>query len=200
MASQDTLAEPPGCTRIVEAKGDLDNDGVAELVVIYNTPGHGDFGTLRHLCVYKQRGGQWQLWHRNKTVILPSDHGGTWGDPFEKLEVRNGSIIITHFGGSMYKWLYRHVYRYQHNNWYVIGATSDYFIECRWSKTLDYNLSTGKATFTSITEECDNGDNKKVLSKHRSTLVNKRGPRLMDKFTPGENEMTITGEEYPFSY
>ena len=90
------------------ATGDLTKDGLAERVVVYDTPVATDFGTARQLYIYQQKEGHWQLWQKINGGILPSENGGMMGDPFEGITIERGTIVITHFGGSRQKWTYTH--------------------------------------------------------------------------------------------
>ena len=195
------IRTPVDYNRMAEALGDLDKDGVAELVVVYNTPKEVEMGTERKLYIYKQNNGKWTLWHKNKTAVLSSRHGGMMGDAFEGIDIRNGCIVIYHMGGSRDKWAYTHTYRYQRDNWFLIGATITYFAPCTLSQTFDYNLSTGRINLESSADSCnDDGDNIKTTDASKKTFTKKVVPVLMDSFTPGDNMMKLPGTKDEFYY
>ena len=66
-----------------------------------------------------------------------------------------GHLHGDHFGGSRWKWNYTHRYRFQNNDWQLIGATINYGTPCDYSFTFDYNLSTGNIIYEKDTEFCN---------------------------------------------
>lgn len=55
VVEEDPLPVLEGYEKLGEATGDLDNDGVDEKVVVYNTPRETDMGTEREIHIYKKR-------------------------------------------------------------------------------------------------------------------------------------------------
>ena len=155
---------------ITEKQGDLDKDGIPEKVVVYNTDTLTELGLIRLLCIYKKdANNNWKVWKKSNTAILKSKEGGTMGDPFQEIEIKNGILAIKHYGGSSWHWSYTHKYRYQNNDFYLIGvSTTNSFRED--NTVFDYNLSTSKAIYTSYI----NGvlSNKEVF-KHKMKAVPK---------------------------
>ncbi len=195
------VAVPSGFQKLSEAKGDLDKDGIAELVVVFNTPKKGEFGTERQLWIYKQKGADWKVWHKSIGPVLSSKHGGMMGDPFVSVKIIHGCIEVYHFGGDAEKWQYTHLYRYQHNNWYLIGVTI-INSSCSKVENYDYNLSTGKI-YVSIDKGNCIDDNKKNINANDEnfTLIRKpESPLLMDGFNTGDNEVKLPGEHDSFYF
>lgn len=198
----DSIPVPAGMTQLAVADGDLDKDGIAERVVVYDTKKDTDFGTERQLHIFRRSANGWTLWHRSIGAVLPSEHGGVNGDPFQDMTIQAGCIVIEHFGGSMEKWAYTHRFRYQNNNWYLIGATIHFGTPCKEWKDYDYNLSTGRIEVTEETESCDdNGDNAQT-SKNEQYSFTRKLPALplMDGFYPGDNKVNIPGRDASFYY
>lgn len=183
---------PKGYQVLAEKKGDLDKDGIPELVIVFNTPKEIDFGTERQIWIYKKVGMAWKLWHKSTGAVLPSQHGGMMGDPFDGIEIDHGVLVIDHWGGSAIKWFYTHRYRYQNNNFYLIGTY------IRWGRlpdelnTFDYNLSTGEI----IANIDKNLEGDTPIEAQSITFYNK--PKtlvLMDGFKTGENEVKVPKNE-----
>ena len=194
----DTVATPRNYIKLAQAFGDLDKDNKDELVIVFDTGRAGEMGTERELCIYKKASGIWKFRKKFAGVVLPSRHGGTMGDPFQKVKIERGCIVIDHFGGSREKWSYTHRYRFQQNQWCLIGATINFGAQCDYFWKYDYNLSTGKIAAVHTTEKCD--DNDKIISDTNekfsfSKPVQK--PVLMDSFVPGETLVKVTkGAEF----
>ena len=184
---------PTGYELRAEASGDLDKDGRPEKVLVVETDRTGEFGREREVMVFRWADGAWDLWHSAAGPVLPSEGGGTMGDPFALVEVDRGAIVIDHYGGSSLRWGHTHRYRYQDGDFHLIGATSGFGRpQAEWSE-LDYNLSTGRAVYTRQMFD----DEGKEVTPPETTELTHRLDRLptMDGFVPGENEMKIPGGE-----
>lgn len=188
----DDLPSTDGLEELAIATGDLDKDKVAEKVVVYDTKREIEMGTEREIHIYKKKNGNWRLWHKSIGAVLPSEHGGMMGDPFESLSIERGAIVIKHFGGSRQKWNYTHRFRYQKSSWELIGTTINYGSPCDYFEDFDYNLSTGKYIYTKEVQECE-GDNPKTTDKSNKEARKKlsRLPK-MDGFYPGDNQFVIS--------
>ncbi|WP_336758162.1 hypothetical protein [Aeromonas hydrophila] len=197
LAVNTALAEEPSQKHITskvigEAMGDLDKDGIDEKVIVLDTGLDGEIGTQRTLLIYKKKQDKWVLWHSSQGPILDSTHGGMMGDPFISVDIQRGAIVIDHFGGSRHKWSYIHRYRFNNKSWYLIGATINYGAPCEGFFEFDFNVTTGKATYKTYQDGCDNEDispNFKTEQRDISIPVTK--PIEMDGFYPGSNKLDI---------
>lgn len=184
--AHDAFQDASTYAKLDSAMGDLDQDGVSEKVIVYDTEKVTDMGTERLIRVLKNKNGTWVLWYEAIGAVLPSLHGGMMGDPFEDLAIERNCIVIKHFGGSRHKWNYTHRYRFQHGAFELIGATIIYGSPCDYFETLDYNLSTGKILYSKETEDCDTQSSK--MYKDGMILKPKNLPK-MNGFYPGNNEI-----------
>lgn len=182
---------PNGHKSIGVATGDLDKDKIPERVVVYNTTRKVDMGDEREIRIFKKRNDEWELWHTSVGAVLPSEHGGMMGDPFEGITIERGAIVIKHFGGSNQKWTYTHRYRFQRNTWELIGATIKIGTPCQEMEVFDYNLSTGDYVYTKETERCDNSDKTISSIKEKKEKTRKIDKPKMDRFYPGDNKFII---------
>jgi len=187
---------------IAETVGDLDHDGVDEKVAIYNTDDETELGLERKILIYKLKNDTWEIWHESDGGVLSSEHGGMMGDPFLALEIENGCIVIDHSGEGRTRWGYTHRYRFQKNNWYLIGATISFGeAPCNWN-TFDYNVSTGNLDVTKNTYECD-GEEEEVSKDSTvsySVIMKLDKQPLMDNFSPGDNEVEVPGHKEDVFY
>ncbi|RKF20346.1 hypothetical protein DBZ36_07865 [Alginatibacterium sediminis] len=189
-AQADERPTDVAATVITEAVGDLDNDGIAEKVVVLDTGLASDFGTQRAVLIYQNVGEQWRLWFYSEEGVLSSAHGGMFGDPFLGIEIERGALVINHFGGSMQKWSYVHRFRFNDGNWDLIGATIEYgLLECEYVN-FDFNIVTGKAIYTDVNEACREGEIPNIES-HELTIELDDIPRL-DSFYPGNTELYLS--------
>ncbi len=183
---KETQALPSEHKVLKEVNGDLDNDGIAEKLVIYDTNTETEMGTERQIHIFKKKNYNWELWITSIGAVLPSAHGGMMGDPFEDVSIERGCIVITHFGGSRQKWNYIHRYRFQQGEFQLIGATISYGSPCDYFETLDYNLSTRKAIYKKEIDNCEENSTKVI----NETIILKKKPLpKMNGFYPGDNEI-----------
>jgi hypothetical protein len=97
---------PDGFVILDSASGDINRDGIKDLVVIFknNTENiHSD--TARPLLLLQGNGrGQYKLMARNDNVVLCFGCGGIFGDPYAGITIKNGFFSIEHYGGSNWRW------------------------------------------------------------------------------------------------
>lgn len=156
---------------ISKAVGDLNNDKLIDIaVVIEYTIDHKTnddeewTGQPRILFViFKNKDGTYKLSVQSANIIMRSDEGGVYGDPFEGIEYSRGSIVISSYGGSAWRWGFTDRYRFQNNGWYLIGKTelSEYTLTGE-SETIDTNCLTGKQIITTV----DKNGKKKVVTRN----------------------------------
>ena len=147
---------PEGYSIIRSVKGDLDKDHVDELVVAYDRKADPEveFSDSRELIVYKLMDTQWNVWKKSELVLLGEQGGGLMGDPFSILRIEHGILLIGHSGGSRARWSFLDKYRYQNEEFFLIGFTSNngWLYECY--RVVDFNLSTGKIDISYTHREC----------------------------------------------
>ena len=191
-----SVTSPKGYTNFKEEKGDLDGDGIDELLVAYETDKNTDLGKERQIHIFKKEDNKWKLHKKFTGPLLPSQGGGTLGDPFRDIRIKKGVIVIEQSGGSRQQWSYVHKFRKQDNSWELIGATVSYLTECKEFDKYDYNLNTGKVEAESAELKCDkdfNETGRKNVKKSSFTV--KKKDVLMEKFKAGENEVKIPGKK-----
>jgi len=180
-----------------ETEGDLDKDSVSEKVVVYDTAKETDFGTERQLFIYKKINDEWELWKKATGAILASKEGGMMGDPFEGISIERNCIVINHFGGSNQKWSYTHRFRFQHDEFQLIGATVQYDAPCDYFVNFDYNLSNGKIVYKKEVEDCETESSK--VEKQDLNIKLETLPS-MNGFQPGTNELKLPESEITMYY
>ena len=101
------------------ACGDLNNDGTDDVVLVLQcqdtipgdtTGASGTNAPPRKLVVLFAEGAGYSLAVDNDRFILRADEGG-WFDPFEGMEVKDGALNISFYGGSA--WRYSNTYTFQ---------------------------------------------------------------------------------------
>lgn len=132
---------------IQDTTGDLDKDGVPERLELVNGAYRKDTGAVREIRIYKKSNNAWVLWHKSIGAVLSEGESYPGEDPFSGLHIERGCIVVEHgFGAHGTGGLYIHRFRYQHNDWYLIGVTHTNATPCNESydelEKYDFNLST----------------------------------------------------------
>ena len=175
---------------IAEKLGDLNNDGIDEKVIVFKTPDSTDYGNIREIQILKQLNGKWSLWKKSRNAILASKDGGMDGDPFGNIEIKNGILLINQNGGSSWKWDYTDKYRFQNNEFELIGYTIVFGKLCEYWANFDFNISTGKIVYSKEFEDCEKDqevyktENENFYKKHIKLNLNNRNTEKIKIITP----------------
>lgn len=196
---------PTGYHLVDQAEGDLDKDGIKEVVYAYNTThNNGENGFDRELYICKRIAGKLKLWKKNTTVLWKSKDCGFYANdsvPFE-MSIRNNTLIIsqTFYHNSRHTSTYNSIFRYQNKDWYLIGSTYSDADNCDYDFTYDINFSINKVDISETYGSCD-GDDKPVPKDEFFTFryIFKNIPK-MDTFTPGKMVVKIPNSKKSFYY
>ena len=166
---------PDGWKLIRETSGDLNKDGLEDITGVIELDKayekNIEDAPPRILFIAFKEKDAYHLSIQTDKAILRSDMGGVWGDPFDNISVDRGSILITFYGGSNYRWGQVFRFRFQNNRWYLIGATIySSLIETGEESNEDYNLLTGKMIKTTIDESGKKQE--ETINRGKKELVN----------------------------
>ncbi|MDP4269630.1 MAG: hypothetical protein Q8909_05840 [Bacteroidota bacterium] len=164
----------PGYQLIDSVIGDLDKDGINELVAAYNIrEGLKENDNFhRAIIIYKLSSGKWILWKKSEQALFMSQDGGMMGDPYSGMDIKNGILAIYQEGGSSWKWSQSDKYRYQDGDFYLIGYSNNYGKPCEYFEMIDFNLSTGKLIYKKEYERCENSP-QEIYKRENEILFNK---------------------------
>lgn len=187
-SSSSTAPEEP-----VLLSGDFNGDGEADYLEVLTTDREDrGLGKERDLVVYSGEGKTRKNWFVAKSVLLPAEGGGIMGDPLEDIDIVGNTIVIKHFGGSRQKWAYTHRFRWQNNDFQLIGVTVHAGAPCDYFEDLDYNLSTGNAEWVKTTQDCSESEDDPVITEVTHSFNEKPTVRAsMNGFRTGEYELKI---------
>jgi|GEM_PF-6204680 len=143
---------PAGWETIKETEGDLNSDGLLDMVVVAEDRRSSQNKCMAENCtrillvLFGNKSGGFDLSLRSERAVLLADEGGIFGDPFEGLSIKNGVLFVDFYGGSAWRWSKEYKFQYQKGGWYMIGkAIHDYHNACPYQifKSEDYNYLTG---------------------------------------------------------
>lgn len=90
------------------AEGDLNLDGIKDLIVVTHFKNEKEIdydNSTRNLMVFiKNQDGTYVMKCSNKNIVLCLSCGGTIGDPYMGVVIKNGYFSIEHYGGSRERW------------------------------------------------------------------------------------------------
>lgn len=195
---------PKGYTRVLTAKGDLDKDGIAEVIVAYNTSKATEkTGFKRELWIYKSIEGVLKVWKKNTTVLWDSQDCGFCTDNGIDLsiQIKNNTFIVkqTFWHSTRHTSEFKNVFRFQNNDWYLIGSTYKDRYNCGYQHTYDINFSTRQVQVDYDDEDCEDDPKPFKPSQERFKYPFKAIPK-MDGFTAGKVELKIPGSKLFFYY
>lgn len=145
---------PKGYQILFQKEGNLNQDKTKDVAVIIESiseindlkePDYAQKPRILFILMGKISGGYDLSIQSNESIML-SDDGGVFGDPLQELYIIGKTVCLDYYGGSNHKWSYTYKWRYQNNDWFLIGATHSTMnpIE-NVLETYDFNLNTGVA-------------------------------------------------------
>lgn len=133
----------------VRVEGDLNKDGNQDVAMVIEKLDSGeDQAPERALLIaFGNKEGTYTRSIMADKAILKADEGGVWGDPLAGISIDRGSLIVSFYGGSNDRWYGNYRFRFQDEDWYLIGATVGSFYSGTMTETTgdeeEYNLLTG---------------------------------------------------------
>ncbi|KIO78903.1 hypothetical protein TH53_00925 [Pedobacter lusitanus] len=195
---------PAGYVKVLEARGDLDKDGVDELVYAYNTDKkEDDAGFFRTLYICKTVNGETRLWKKNTSVLWKSKDCGFCIDKGVDLSmsIKNNTLLVkqTFNHNSRHYSTYQNIFRFQNKDWFLIGSTYNDYDTCDFDFKYDINFSTGMVNIAENYGDCDEG---KKIPENRfwSFKYPFKSIPKMDGFTAGKTELKVPDAKKFFYY
>ncbi|SFE20447.1 hypothetical protein SAMN04487969_101628 [Paenibacillus algorifonticola] len=132
-----------------QAEADLNNDGLVDIAAVLEKEDISQEAPDRAIMIaFGQTDHTYKRSVIAEQAVMRANEGGIYGDPFESLTIEKGVLVLRHFGGSNSRWYNTYRFRYQDNDWYLIGATTgSYFTGNELMDNADeddYNLLTGE--------------------------------------------------------
>lgn len=174
---------PDGYDTLATASGDLNKDGKQDLAFILRDKKEeaetDEADTLpvpnRILVILHRETDTYSRVALSDKAVLCKYCGGIFGDPFQGLSIEKGVLVLSHYGGSNWRWGYIHRFRFQQNGYYLIGETRVSYWNVEYCDKLgefagtsfkDVNYLTGQYKQKKVSEEgC-----KLVLNKNGSQV------------------------------
>lgn len=155
--------------------GDLTNDGLPEMLVTVRHPEPiidtlNGTEILETATVYRKLAGNWRPWPAATGFLMHAYNEAGMARFYPRIE--RGALVLVHGKSGHINWVTTHRFRFQNGRFELIGYTQSRFDRCEGSELFDYNLSTGRYTYTESTWECDDDWN---LDDGQTTTNSKEG-------------------------
>jgi hypothetical protein len=111
-----------GARLLTFGSADLNADGTRDYVVVLQRD--DETGSRPLLIVGREKNGALKLLKRNDIIVECETCGGSMGDPFQSLEVRDKGFIVSNAGGSIDRWSNSFEFKYSHRDktWQLVRA------------------------------------------------------------------------------
>jgi len=136
--------KPANWTIIETANGDLNNDGIDDLALIFESNKvidenrtYGDNSSEiiketqkpRILAIYfkNKSTGNYMLSTQNNDFILRSEEGGKLGDPLQQLSIKDQQLYLRFQGGAEWRWEMGYTFKFEQKDWFLTSAINLYF-------------------------------------------------------------------------
>lgn len=123
---------PAGYDTLATASGDLNKDGQPDLAIILRhqqetaeadtMPDPEQLPARILVILHRENNGYTRAACSGKAVLCQYC-GGVFGDPFQGLSIEKGVLVLSHYGGSNWRWGYIHKFRLQPKGYQLIGET-----------------------------------------------------------------------------
>jgi len=200
---------PKGYIQIAEATGDLDKDGTDEMILVFDTnikasddrnlEGTTDY--KRVFYILKNENDGLKVWKKNSSILFSSGTGFYPSDNTLEINIKNNSLQIrqSFFTNSRHTQQYKHTFRFQNGDFYLIGSLDHFEDTCDFSFTNEINFSTGKVIIDREYSSCD--DDAKIPQDFHKEFTHKlQNPIRMDDFKIGEHKFKVSGLKEDFIF
>ncbi len=172
---QDLVRKDNFSREITKVKGDLNNDKIADLVVVTQDT-VSDKAPYRLQVFFGQPDGKYKLVVSTTKAIDPQFPGGkngfSTGNSFSGITIKKGVMIINN---DLLRGNFEHTCRFQNGNFEVIGFSEVYSDGQGTMTTIEFDLSTGIRT-----ERSERYDNNRIVSNKKTKIIIRPLPKLQD--------------------
>jgi hypothetical protein len=200
---------PKGYIQIAETKGDLDKDGKDEVVLVFNTnikasdtqnpEGTSDY--KRIFYILKKENSGLKVWKENSNILFSSGTGFYPSDNTLEVNIKNNSLHIgqSFFTNSRHTQQYKHIFRFQNGDFYLIGSHDHFEDTCDFSFTNEINFSTGKVIIDRKYSSCDD-ETKVPENLHKEFTYKFPALIKINDFFIGDHKFRLPGLKEDFVF
>lgn len=121
-----------------------------------------------------QADGSYKAVSQNNAIVLGYHDGGVWGDPLEGMYLNEkGSVVLSFYGGSAWRWGHSYTFQFRKTDLYVIGLdTMSMYSRSGEYESTSINLLTGIKiqTWGTIEDDADKVRKTKIAKQPLKSL------------------------------
>jgi hypothetical protein len=112
---------PEGYKILEVVSGNLNRDSQTDCLLMLEEINRDDTEEQPLLILTRRQNGQLKFEAQNDNVVLCSQCGSVWGDPYVKTVIKNGYFTVEHYGGSNWRWTRLITFKYSKRDgkWYL---------------------------------------------------------------------------------
>lgn len=95
--------------------GSLNDDELEDVVLVIDKLEFNDIEKNRLLLLLINNGSGYDLLLTSETALFGKNDGGVWGDLYDYINLEDGNLIISFYGGSNYRWGYTYTFDISRN-------------------------------------------------------------------------------------
>ena len=150
------------------AEGDLNKDGIQDLVFVADEPESGN--RILWVYIFKENAEN-VLLLSNVHALYRADEGGVWGDPLESISIARGSLFLKLYGGSNWRWSESYQFQYRTDALYLIGHDNNsFFTGSDEGTSHSYDLLSGKKQ--TIVTDAEGKKTETWIKRNKKSLIN----------------------------
>lgn len=191
---------------VKEIVGDLDKDGINEIVVLANTniklSGISNRNLKRQILIYKKKNLDYSLWKTSGNFLISSQEGFYPDDNHVEISLKNSVIKIVqkYFLNSKTTETDQFTFRFQNNDLFLIGSRIYFERNCEGEILNEVNFSTGKIIVKEEYEDCDE-DPKSVKNNFYKEFIHKFTKLIkFTDFVGGQHSIKVPNTEKTIIY
>lgn len=197
---------PKGYEKILETRGDLDNDKIEEYVYVFKTnkkiTSNFQNGFTREFFILKKINNQLKVWKKNNSILF-ADNTGFYAEynSLPEIKIEKGVLKITQSYNTNSKHLqtYTDIFRFQKNDFYLIGSINKFDDTCEFNILQEINFSTNNVIVDEQYYPCFDGEKKPAKNFHKEFKYNFK-PIKMDSFKVGNSSFKIPKTDKYFNF
>ena len=105
------------------AAADFNKDGLNDLALVVEDTSNEEQNRSLIILSNTQKG--FTVAAKSKAAVLCKTCGGVFGDPYAGISLNKTVLNIYHYGGSNWRWTNNFTFRFQNNQWELIGISND---------------------------------------------------------------------------
>ncbi|WP_407401873.1 hypothetical protein [Chryseobacterium sp.] len=206
VTAQNKFKLPKNYNLVQELEGDLDNDGVAEKIILANTDvlldGIDNANFKRELLIYKKKNSKYEIWKTGGDFLISSRDGFYPDDNTIEIKVKKNVLTIHQklYLNSKTTEIDHFTFRFQNNDLFLIGSRIYFQKNCDGEIVNEINFSTGKCILKEDYEVCEDDSSVKTNSIYKEFIHKFTKLISFREFISGQHSIKVPNTNKTITY